>query len=107
MKGRAMMIPQGYKNGGKVKPFSGKDTKSEEMAEAKAVRSGKVSPAQYKAKEMAEEKRKGEKSSPKKLLETGKRLASGKMSASQYGNAAKMADGGYVCGIRSKQDYGK
>ena len=122
-KSATMMMPQGYKDGGKVKAFGGKDNKKEEMAEAKAVRSGKVSPAQYKSKEMAEEKREGEKSNPAKLMSTGKALASGKMSASQYGDMAKMADGGLVrasnstapneCaynggpGVRSQQDYKK
>jgi hypothetical protein len=117
------MIPQGYKDGGKVKAFNGKDTVREEKAEARLVRSGKVSPAQYKSKEMAEEKREGEKSNPAKLMSTGKALASGKMSASQYGGMAKMADGGLVrasnsmapneCtynygpGVRSQQDYKK
>ena len=117
------MMPQGYKDGGKVKAFSGKDNRKEEMAEAKAVRSGKVSPAQYTSKEMAEEKREGAKSNPAKLMSTGKALASGKMSASQYGSMAMMADGGLVrasnstapneCaynggpGVRSQQDYKK
>ena len=90
------VMPQAFKDGGKVKPFTGKDTKSEEMAEAKAVRSGKVSPQQYVAREMAEEKREGEKSNPRELAKKGKDLASGKMSAAQYGAMAKMADGGCV-----------
>lgn len=123
MSGGMPVVPQGYKDGGKVKPFSGKDTRAEEMAEAKQVRSGKVSPAQYKAKEMAEERREGERSNPRKLMATGKALASGKMSAQQYGAQAKMADGGLVrastsmaantCeyvhgpGVRSQQDYKK
>jgi hypothetical protein len=123
-KSAAMMMPQGYKDGGKVKAFNGKDTKAEEMAEAKQVRSGKVSAAQYKSKEMAEEKREGEKSNPAKLMATGKALASGKMTAQQYGASAKMANGGYVGGCvdmpsmagnspstamgqRSQQDYKK
>ena len=121
--GGMSVTQQGYKNGGSVKAFSGKDTKAEEMAEAKQVRSGKVSPAQYKAKEMAEEKREGEKSNPRKLMATGKALASGAMSAQQYGAQAKMANGGLVrannsmapnsCdyaggpGVRSQQDYRK
>ena len=104
---KSKMMPQGYKNGGKAKPFGGKDTRKEEMAEAKQVRSGKVSPAQYKAKEMAEGRREGSYSNPKKMMATGKNLASGKMSASQYANAAPMKNGGYVCGMRSTQDYGK
>jgi hypothetical protein len=72
---------------------------------------------------MAEEKREGEKSNPKKLMATGKALASGAMSASQYGGMAKMNDGGlmrasnsmapnecaynYGPGVRSQQDYKK
>lgn len=91
------MMPAGFANGGKVKPFTGKDTKAEEMAEAKAVRSGKVTPKQYAKKEQVEEKKEGEKKVPaKKLVATGKALASGKMSAEAYGAKAKMANGGKV-----------
>lgn len=90
------VIPAGFTDGGKVKPFTGKDTKAEEMAEARAVRSGKVTPKQYVRKEVAEEKKEGEKPNPKKLAATGKALASGKMSAEKYGSMAKMADGGRV-----------
>lgn len=88
------VIPAGFANGGKVRPFSGKDTKSEEMAEAKAVRSGKVSPKQYVSKETAEERREGERTPRKALAQRGKDLASGKMSAEKYGSMAKMANGG-------------
>jgi hypothetical protein len=90
------VIPAGFANGGKVKPFTGKDTKAEEMAEAKAVRSGKVTPKQYVKREMVEEKKEGEKSNPKKLAATGKALASGKMSAEKYGAMEKKANGGKV-----------
>lgn len=91
------VIPAGYANGGKVKPFTGKDTKGEEMAEAKAVRSGKVSPKGYAASEQREEKKEGEKPTPRKaLLQKGKDLASGKLSASAYGAMAKKANGGMV-----------
>lgn len=90
------VIPAGFANGGKVKPFTGKDTKAEEVAEAKAVRSGKVSPKGYVAKEMAEEKKEGEKTARKTLVKRGKDLASGKMSAEKYGSMAKMANGGRV-----------
>ncbi|MEY5145604.1 MAG: hypothetical protein RL745_973 [Actinomycetota bacterium] len=98
MKAKPMkgMIPAGYADGGKVKPFSGKDTKAEEMAEARAVRSGKVSAKQYVARETAEEKKEGEKSSRAELIKKGKALASGKMSAEEYGSMAKMANGGKV-----------
>ena len=90
------VIPAGFANGGKVKPFTGKDTKAEEMAEAKAVRGGKVSAKEYVRREVAEEKKEGEKPNPKKLAATGKALASGKMSADKYGSMAKMANGGKV-----------
>lgn len=96
MKGKKGMIPAGYADGGKVKPFTGKDTRAEEEAEARDVRSGKVSAKGYVRKEMAEEKMEGEKSNPKELMAKGKALASGKLSAKQYGGMAKMADGGMV-----------
>lgn len=67
-----------------TKPFAGKDNKAEEMAEARKVRSGKVTPAQY----VRAEKKEGDKSSRAALLAKGKALASGKMSASQYGQMA-------------------
>jgi len=91
------VIPAGFADGGKFKPFTAKDTKGEEMAEAKAVRSGKVSPKGYAKAEKAEEKKEGEKFSPKKTLATGKALASGKLSAKDYAaQDAKMANGGKV-----------
>jgi hypothetical protein len=67
-----------------IKPFAGKQTKKEEMAEAKAVKSGKVTPAQYAAKEKAE----GDSKSKSALMAKGKALASGKMSAKQYADKA-------------------
>ena len=119
MMGGVARIPQGYKDGGKVKPFAGKDNKKEERAEAKMVRSGKVSPAQYAAKEKAE----GDTKSKASLMRTGKDIASGRESVAQYGAMAKMNDGGLVratgsmapneCaynggpGVRSMQDYKK
>lgn len=63
-----------------TKPFAGKQSKAEEMAEAKAVRSGKVTPSQYAAKEKAE----GDKKSKSTLMARGKQLASGKMPVSKY-----------------------
>lgn len=91
-------IPAGFANGGKVMPFKGKDNKAEEMAEAKAVRSGKVTPKQY----AANEKKEGDKKPTGKLVATGKALASGKMSAEKYGSMAKMANGGMVKGSMKK-----
>ncbi len=41
--------------------FRGKETRAEELREAKAVRSGKISPAQYARGEKAEEARKSKK----------------------------------------------
>lgn len=67
-----------------AKPFAGKQTKQEEMAEAKAVRSGKVTPAQYAAREKAE----GDKKSKSSLMAKGKSIASGKMSPSKYASMA-------------------
>lgn len=67
-----------------TKPFQGKQTKKEEMAEAKAVRSGKITPAQYAAKEKAE----GDKKPKSALMAKGKALASGKMPASKYASMA-------------------
>lgn len=61
--------------------FEGKETKREEAAEKKLPR------ADYK---------KGEKLEEAKM----KKMANG-------GMAMKYADGGYVCGHRSAQDYGK
>jgi hypothetical protein len=103
-----------------MKAFQGKQTPAEERAEAKMVRSGKMTPAQYARAEKAE----GDTKSTKTLESRGKQLASGKMSADEYASKAmpKMADGGLVrashgapneCtynqgpGVRSMQDYKK
>ena len=68
-----------------TKPFSGKDTKAEERKEAKMVRSGKLTPAQYAAKEKKEEGGKQHAGTSKAtMLNRGKQLASGKMSANSY-----------------------
>ena len=40
-----------------TKPFAGKETMAEEMAEAQAVKSGKLSPRQFAKREMTEEKK--------------------------------------------------
>lgn len=96
------MIPGGYADGGKAMPFKGKQDKAEEMAEAKAVKSGKVSPKEYMRREMAEEKQKGKTPSPGKLMKTGKDLASGKMTPKQYADKPRMANGGMVKGSMKK-----
>ena len=63
-----------------TKAFAGKQTPAEERKEARMVRSGKVSPAEYARREKAE----GDSESPAKLKATGQKLASGKLSASKY-----------------------
>lgn len=95
------------------KLFGGKESRAEEMAEAKALRSGKISERQYV---------RGEKSEGHKEEDSGKMaksIKSGKMSPAAYakmetsepkgmkcgGNVKKMAGGGYVRsadGIASK-----
>ena len=52
-----------YKKGGTVKPnlsklFKGKESQAEEMKEAKAIKSGKITPKQYAMGEKMEEKKK-------------------------------------------------
>lgn len=89
-----------------AKMFGGKESRAEEMAEAKALKSGKISKAQYVAGEKKEGHGKG-------AAKTGAAIKSGKMSPGQYAAGhKKMADGGAVCGMgkgptRSKQDYRK
>lgn len=68
----------------KAMPFKGKQSKAEEMAEAKKVRSGKMSPAAY----ARAEKKEGDKKPMSALMARGKQLASGKMSAKEYGAKA-------------------
>lgn len=75
-----------------TKAFAGKDTKKEELAEARSVRAGRTTPAQYAAKEKAE----GEKGSKSALQSRGKQLASGKLSAQQYAGGQGMKSGGAV-----------
>lgn len=63
-----------------AKAFGGKQTSAEERKEAAMVRSGKVTPAQYARREKAE----GDSKPMPALKSTGQKLASGKMTASQY-----------------------
>lgn len=103
-----------------AKMFQGKETRGEEMAEAKALKSGKISKAQYEAGE----KREGE-HSMREIRKNADAIKSGRMSPAQYASSEKtekMADGGLVragygapneCtynqgpGVRSRQDYHK
>lgn len=80
-----------------TKPFKGKDTRAEEMAEGRAVRAGKVSPAEY-ARRERKEGHKDARHTPGKLKSTGSALASGRMSPEKYAAGAKMASGGMVKG---------
>lgn len=85
-----------------AKMFQGKQTPAEEMAEAKALKSGKITKGEYVKGEMSEGEDKG------KAMKKADALKSGKMSAKEYASPKKMADGGMVgCGHRSQQDYGK
>jgi len=105
------------------KLFNGKETRAEEMAEAKALRSGAISKKQY----IAGEKSEGHKDMAD-VRGNANAIASGRMSPAQYAaeeRTEKMADGGMVglarqgtgapneCtynqgpGVRSLQDYKK
>ena len=87
------------------KLFRGADTPAEEKAEARAVRSGKITPKQYVAGEKAE----GEKEPG--MLARAKALKSGKMSPAAYAKhegAEKMKKGGcatkkMACGGKTKK----
>lgn len=60
--------------------FKGKDDAKEEKKEARAVKSGKISPAQY----ARGEKMEGEKDSKAALMKRAKDMKSGKMTPAQY-----------------------
>ena len=70
------------KKGGsaKEKLFGGKETYTEELGEAKAVKSKKISPKQF----VKGEKSEGHKGEEKGVATTAKKLASGKMSPESY-----------------------
>ena len=90
-----------FKEGGDTmvkKLFKGKETPAEEMKEARALKSGKISPKQYEAGEKAEGHGKG-------AASKAKAIKSGKMSPAAYakehtmkkgGCVKKMAGGGFV-----------
>jgi hypothetical protein len=65
--------------------FAGKQSKSEEMKEAKAVKTGKISPREY----IKGEKMEGDKKSAKKLAKTANDIKSGKMSPKQYASRGR------------------
>ena len=66
------------KDGGKL--FGGKESYSEELGEATAVASKKISPKQF----VKGEKSEGHKGEEKGVAKTAKKLASGKMSPKSY-----------------------
>lgn len=73
-----------------MKMFRGKDTKAEEMKEAKAVKGGKMSVKQYAKGEAKEGHGKG-------AAKKGADIKSGKMTPAQYAKGEKMekmANGG-------------
>lgn len=83
------------------KLFRGADTPAEEKAEARAVRSGKITPKQY----VAGEKSEGEKEPG--MMARAKALKSGKMSPAAYAKhegAEKMKKGG--CATAKKMKSG-
>ena len=97
----------GLKEGGKVatkKLFGGKETAGEELKEAKALKSGKISKSQYVAGEKAEGHGKG-------AAKTATAIKSGKITPKQYakaetmmcggGKVKKMASGGLAAGHKS------
>jgi hypothetical protein len=98
----------GKKEGGEImatkKLFGGKETAAEEMKEAKALKSGKISKSQYVAGEKSEGHGAG-------AAKTASAIKSGKVSPKQYakaetmmscgGKAKKMATGGLASGHKS------
>jgi hypothetical protein len=102
-------IPAGFANGGKVKPFSGVDSKAEETKEGRDVRSGKTSVKQYVEREMVEDKREGEPVNRAELAKKGAALASGKMTPERYAameSKEKRADGGFINDATHQQGFG-
>lgn len=81
-----------------TKKFAGKETRKEEMAEAEAIKSGRVTPAQYASREAMEERR----------MKNG-----GKVMGYANGGLIKAGPAPNVCeytqgpGVRSQQDYHK
>ena len=96
-----------FSGGGKMatkKLFGGKETAGEELKEAKALKSGKISKSQYVAGEKSEGHGKG-------AAKTASAIKSGKISPKQYaqaetmmkkgGRAKCMASGGLAAGHKS------
>jgi hypothetical protein len=84
------------------KLFKGKETFGEEMKEAKAVKSGKISPKMF----AKGEKMEGHKEE-KNPLGLGKKIASGKMSPKQYADMESKEAKGYKAGGMIATKMGK
>lgn len=67
-----------------TKKFTGKDTRAEEMAEAKALKSGRISKSQYIAAEKREDRKEGEKGKAREITKNANAIKSGKMSPAAY-----------------------
>jgi len=83
------------KDGGKL--FGGKENYKEELGEAKAVASKKISPKQFVKGEKSEGEKTGEKTGEKNTSNIAKKIASGKMSPKEYAKmetSEKMKKGG-------------
>jgi hypothetical protein len=101
---------QGFKKGGAIMKnmFKGKESYGEEMKEAKAIKSGKISPKQYAMGEKSEEKMKkggmpmkdGKPSFMKKFAKGGGIEARGKTK----GTVIRMASGGSVSSASRRAD---
>ena len=81
------------------KLFGGKETYKEELAEAKAVKSGKISPAGFARGEKSE----GYKNEEKNPLKLGKDIKSGKMSPEAYAKKEAKEPKGMKCGGKVKK----
>ena len=76
-----------FREGGAMGLFKGKETPAEEMKEARALKSGKISPKQYAAGEKSEGHGAG-------AIAKAKAIKSGKMSPAAYASEHKMKKGG-------------
>lgn len=70
-----------------AKLFTGKDTRAEELAEAKALKAGRISKSQYISQEKREAKKEGEKREGATIRKNANAIKSGRMSPSQYAKA--------------------
>ena len=89
-----------FKGGGMAgKLFKGKETYSEELKEAKAVKAGKVSPKGFAKAEKAE----GYGHEEKGALKTAQKIKSGKLSPKAYASAEAKEPAGMKCGGKVKK----